>query len=269
MTILHIDEGNVPIGSSHATYPDLQGKTAVVTGGSRGIGAETARALARNGVAVAVVGRDDTALGEVVADIESQGGRCIGLVADCTDPDQVAAMSKQVRTHLGPVGIVMPFAGGNGMPSPTETETLERWQQIVDSELTSTFLTVRAFLPEMVEGGSGVVVTMASAAARQAAQAAAAYAAAKAGVVAFTRHIAGEFAGRGIRANCLAPSAVENDRMRARMTAEQLQKLGASFPLGRIGQPADVAAAALFLASNASSWVTGTTMDVAGGKVMV
>ena len=112
-------------------------------------------------------------------------------------------------------------------------------------------------------------MTMASAAARQASQSAAAFAAAKAGVVAFTRHIAGEFAGRGIRANCLAPSAVENDKMRAQMSIERLEALGTSFPLGRIGQPADVAAAAIFLASSAASWITGLTVDMSGGKVML
>jgi 3-oxoacyl-[acyl-carrier protein] reductase len=104
---------------------------------------------------------------------------------------------------------------------------------------------------------------------RQAAKSAAAYAAAKAGVIAVTRHLAGEFPSRGIRANCIAPSATENDRMRASMSAEQLVSLGASFPLRRIAQPADIASAALFLASDASAWITGTTLDVSGGKIML
>lgn len=121
----------------------------------------------------------------------------------------------------------------------------------------------------MLESGHGVIVTMASAAARQAAQTAAAYAAAKAGVIAFTRHLAGEFARKGIRANCVAPSAIENDRMRTWMTEDQRLKLGRSFPLGRLGQPDDVAAATLFLASGASSWITGATLDIAGGKIML
>ena len=114
-----------------------------------------------------------------------------------------------------------------------------------------------------------MIVTMSSAAARQAARSSAAYAAAKAGVVAFSRHLAGEFAEHGIRVNCLAPSAVENDRMRAWMSEDERAALGAAFPLKRLGQPEDVAAAALFLASSASSWVTGVTVDVAGGKVML
>ena len=128
---------------------------------------------------------------------------------------------------------------------------------------------MRAVLPAMLEQGRGTIVTMSSAAARQAAKSAAAYAAAKAGVIALTRHLAGELASRGIRVNCVAPSAVENAKMRAWMSADQRAALGASFPLGRIGQPADVAAATLFLASAASSWITGATLDISGGKIML
>jgi 3-oxoacyl-[acyl-carrier protein] reductase len=151
----------------------------------------------------------------------------------------------------------------------TDAETPEHWRAIVETDLNSAFYTVRVALPAMLERGRGTIITMASAAARQAARSAAGYAAAKAGVIAFTRHLAGEYAPRGIRANCLAPSAVENDKMRTWMTAEQRAELGASFPLRRIGQPEDVAAAALFLASDASSWITGATLDIAGGKIML
>jgi len=250
-------------------YPDLAGRVAVVTGGSRGIGAATASAFAANRVAVAVVGRDEQALAEVTGSIERRGGRAIGLAADCTLPAEVDRVAAAVADQLGPVDIVAAFAGGNGMPVPTEQETADHWREIVDHDLTSSFLTVRAFLPPMVERHRGAIITMSSAAARQAARSAAAYAAAKAGVIAFTRHVAGEFAGRGIRANCVAPSATENDRMRAWMTEEQRADLGRSFPLGRLGQPADVAAATLFLASEASSWITGATLDIAGGKIML
>jgi 3-oxoacyl-[acyl-carrier protein] reductase len=88
-------------------------------------------------------------------------------------------------------------------------------------------------------------------------------------VIAFTRHLAKELGPRGIRVNCLAPSAIENERMRAAMTEQQIQQLGETFPLRRIGQPGDVAAAALFLGSEASAWITGVTLDVAGGKIML
>jgi 3-oxoacyl-[acyl-carrier protein] reductase len=257
--------GTLSAGS--VTYPDLAGKVAVVTGGSRGIGASTAQALARNGVAVALVGRDMTALEAVAKTIDADRGRAIAMAADCTVAGDLQALHAQVGDQLGRVDILVAFAGGSGEPVATAAETLEHWRQVVDANLTATFLTISAFLPDITARG-GVIITMASSAARQATQASAAYAAAKGGIVSLSRHLAGELAGHGVRVNCLAPAAIENDRMRAFMTAEARRQLGASFPLGRTGQARDVAAATLWLASEASSWVTGVTLDIAGGRVM-
>lgn len=250
-------------------YPDLAGKVAVITGGSRGIGAATARAFATSGARTCLIGRDEDALAGVVDEIKRRGGEAISIRADCTLASDLQRAAAIVSSDLGAVDILAAFAGGMGMPVPTVDETPEHWRAIVESDLTSTFLTVHSFLPAMVDREDGAIVTMSSAAARQPAQSAAAYAAAKAGVVAFSRHLANELAGRGVRVNCVAPSAIENDRMRTWMTAEQRSALGSSFPLGRLGQPADVAAATLFLASEASSWITGATLDIAGGKIMV
>ena len=155
------------------------------------------------------------------------------------------------------------------MPVPTDTETGEHWREVIETGLTLTFLTVSAFLPTMIARHSGVIITMSSAAARQAAKSSAAYAATKSGVIAFSRHLAGEFANVGIRVNCLAPSATENDHMRSWVPAKQRKELAGAFPLGRLRQPDDVAAATLFLASSASSWITGVTLDIVGGKIML
>jgi 3-oxoacyl-[acyl-carrier protein] reductase len=262
-------DAHSPEARSTVIYPDLAGKVAVVTGGSRGIGAETARALAENGVSVAVVGRDEAAIATTVDEIIVHGGQAVGIAADCTVEEDLTQLGLSVESRLGPVDILAVFAGGNGMPVPTEAETGTHWREVIESDLTSTFLTVSTFLPGMITRRSGVIITMSSAAGRQAAQSAAAYAAAKAGVVAFSRHLAGEHARDGIRVNCIAPSAIENDRMRSWVSEDDRKALGATFPLGRIGQPYDVAAAALFLASSASSWITGMTLDIAGGKVML
>jgi 3-oxoacyl-[acyl-carrier protein] reductase len=252
-----------------AGYPDLAGKVVVVTGGSRGIGAATARAFSRHGASVAIAGRDRAALAATLETITATGARACAVVADCTSDTDLASLREAVEAQLAAVDILATFAGGNGMPVPTADETGAHWREVLDGDLTSTFLTVSAFLPGMIERHHGVIITMSSAAARQAARSSAAYAAAKAGVIALTRHLAGEYGKDGIRINCLAPSAIENDRMRTWTTAEQRDALGHSFPLDRIGQPDDVAAAALFLASSASSWITGVTLDIAGGKVMV
>lgn len=248
-------------------YPDLADKIAVVTGGSRGIGAATARALAANGTTVAVVGRDRTALDTVVKRTVAEGGRAVGMAADCTLQADLEKLREDLHHQLGPVDILVAFAGGSGMPIPTANETADHWRQVIETNLTATFLTVSNFLADLT-ARSGAIVTMASSAARQASQSSAAYAAAKAGVLAFSRHLAMELAPHGVRVNCLAPAAVENDRIRTFMTDEQRRHMAASFPLGRIGQPDDIASAVLFLASQASSWITGITLDIAGGKHM-
>lgn len=258
----------IPAGSL-PVYPDLAGKVAVVTGGSRGIGAATARAFAANGAAVAMLARDEAALTAVAEDLHASGGRALAVRADCTVEADLVSAAASVAEQLGPADIVAAFAGGGGMPVPTLEETAAHWREVLESDLTATFLTTRAFVPAMVERHHGSIITMSSAAARQPAQSNAAYAAAKAGVIAYTRHLAKEIGHHGVRVNCLAPSSVENERMRAWTTEEQRRQLGASFPLQRIGQPQDVAAATLFLASDASSWITGVTLDVAGGKIMV
>lgn len=250
-------------------YPDLAGKVAVVTGGSRGIGAATARALAANGVAVAVVGRDQAALHATVQAITARGGSAIAAAADCTAEHDLEALRQLVSGQLGPVDILAAFAGGAGAPGPTTEESAAHWRTVLEGDLTSAFLTIQTFLPDMIARGAGSIITMSSAAARQPAQSSAAYAAAKAGVIALSRHLANEVAHAGVRVNCLAPSAIENDKMRAHMTEDQRTKLGAAFPLRRLGQPNDIAAAALFLASAQAAWITGITLDVAGGKTMI
>jgi 3-oxoacyl-[acyl-carrier protein] reductase len=259
----------VPSIPGSATYLDLAGKVAVITGGSRGLGAVTARALAENGVSVAVVGRDEAAISSVVTEITFDGGRAIGVSADCTVRADLDALQRRVTNELGSVDILAVFAGGDGMPVSTRDETADHWREVLETDLTSTFLTITEFLPGMISQHSGSIITMSSAAARQAARSSAAYAVAKAGVIAFSRHLAGEFASEGIRVNCIAPSAIENDHLKSWVTEEQRKALAASFPLGRIGQPRDVAAATLFLASSASSWITGVTLDISGGKVML
>jgi 3-oxoacyl-[acyl-carrier protein] reductase len=250
-------------------YPDLQGKIAIVTGGSRGIGAETCLALARNGVKVAINGRDEAAIQATLQAIRAIHGEAIAAPADCARLSAVEALRDRVHVELGAPDFVVAFAGGGtGRPMPFEQITEEDWRSSIDNNLTSTFFTLKCFLPAMTKRRSGCIVNMASAGGRVAAGAPAGYGAAKAGVIMLTRHLAHEVGKYGVRVNCVSPSAVLTERTREAISDEQEQQMRAAFPLGRLGDPRDVAAATLFLLSSASSWITGVTLDVAGGRVM-
>jgi 3-oxoacyl-[acyl-carrier protein] reductase len=246
----------------------LQGRVALVTGASGSIGAEVSRALAARGAAVAVHGRTESALGKVVADIGAAGGTAVAHVGDVRDAGRLDATVAEIASTLGTIDVLVPLAGGDGVPSPTAELTPERWRSVIETDLTSVFLTVHAVLPGMLERGGGRIVTVASSAGRRPSQANAAYAAAKAGVVMLTEHLAKEYAASGIRVNCVAPAIVDTAKLRDRMPAARLDAVAAHVPLGRIGRPDDVAEAVAFLASDASSWITGTTLDITGGMTL-
>jgi len=251
-------------------YPDLAGKVAVVTGGSGGIGAATCRLLAANGAKVAVNGRDQARIKAVVDAIRAAGGQAVGVTADCTDLAAVEQLRQKVEQQLGPAEVLAAFVGGGrARAGPVAQVPVEDWHSTVDGILTATFLTLKGFLPGMIQRGQGAIVTMASSAARLPGLGAPApYVAAKAGVVMLTRQVAGDVGRHGVRVNCLAPHTILTEQIQQRAPEEWQQKMAAAIPLGRLGTPEDVALAALFLASDSASWLTGVTLDVAGGYVM-
>jgi 3-oxoacyl-[acyl-carrier protein] reductase len=252
------------------TYPDLAGKVALVTGGSGGIGAATCFLLAANGVKVAAHGRDEAKIEAVVDEIDSNGDRAIGVSAEVTDFAAIERMRERVEEELGPVEVLVAFAASGGpLPGPTVEISEEGWRAAVDGNLTSAFLTLKSFLPGMVERGRGSIVTMASSAGRVPTQAPTAYSVAKAGVVMLSRKVAEEVGPHGVRVNCLAPDSVLTERTQSYMTDYQVRQWAEAFPLRRMGTPEDVALATLYLASESSSWLTGVTLDVAGGKIML
>lgn len=259
-------------------YPELHGKVVVVTGGSRGIGAATARAFAEEGARVCAVGRDREALAAVAEEI---GG--IGVVADVTDLTAIETVRARTEAELGPVDVLCAFAGGGiARPGPAAAMTEREWRSVVDGNLTATFLTLKVFLPGMQARRSGSIITMSSSAGRAPSNlragapdlgnpwgAPVAYDAAKAGVQALTRHVAAEVAPDGVRVNCVAPAAIRTERTEQYMPADIQDAVAAMYPLGRIGETGDVAGATLFLASGRSAWLTGLILDVAGGRIMM
>ena len=239
---------------------ELQGRTALVTGSSRGIGA-----------AVIVHGRDAGAVAAVTTDIERAGGRALAAIADLTRYEQVEAMRGSIEQDLGPVDILVANAGGSTVrPGPLEDIAETDWRGSVDANLTATFLTIKAFLPGMRQRHHGVIITMSSAAARRPTpQSPLAYAAAKAGIEVLTKELAAQAGPDGIRVNCLAPETILTERNRQQIPDAIQEQLRQVHPVRRLGTPDDVAYAALFLASDHSSWVSGVTLDVAGGSVLV
>jgi 3-oxoacyl-[acyl-carrier protein] reductase len=156
--------------------------------------------------------------------------------------------------------------GGHG-PGPLAQTSEEEWHSTVDPNLTATFLTLKSFLPGMIERGGGSIVPMASSAARFPTGAPTPYAAAKAGVIVLTSQVANEVGNHGVRVGCLAPHTILVERTRRFMPEEHQRRIVAEIPLRWLGTPEDVALTTLFLASESSSWIMGVTLDVAGGKV--
>jgi 3-oxoacyl-[acyl-carrier protein] reductase len=251
-------------------YPDLAGKVAVVTGGSGGIGAATCRLLAANGAKVAVNGRDQARIEPVVDGIRAAGGEAVGVAADCTDLAAVERLRQQVEQAFGPAEVLAAFVGGGrARPGPVAEIPEEDWRSTVDGSLTATFLTLKSFLPGMLQRGRGAILTMASSAARLPGLGAPApYMAAKAGVVMLTRQVASEAGPHGVRANCVTPHTILTEQIERVAPPEWRERMAAAIPLRRLGTPEDVALAAVFLASDSAAWLTGVTLDVAGGFVM-
>jgi 3-oxoacyl-[acyl-carrier protein] reductase len=249
----------------------LEGKVALITGSSRGIGAAIARRFAAEGARVALHGRDKTALAAVQEAIRRGGGVAARVTADVTSFDEIERMRLVVERELGTVEILVVNAGGSfTMPGPMEEITEDGWRASVDGNLTSTFLTIKSFLPGMKARGSGNIITMSSAAARRPhPRSPIPYAAAKAGIQMLTQHLATQVGPLGIRVNCIAPETILTERNDERIPDAQKAALVDEHPLKRLGTPDDVARAALFLASEQSDWITGLVVDVAGGAVMV
>jgi 3-oxoacyl-[acyl-carrier protein] reductase len=243
---------------------DVRGKAAIVTGGANGIGREISSQLAAAGAAVLVADRDGAEAEAVVAEIAATGGRAVGREVDVRDPAGCEALVAVAREVFGRLDALVTSAG-IARSRPFLRTSLELWQETLDVNLTGTFLCCQAAAPAMIAAGGGRIITMSSVSGERGGTGRAAYGASKGGVITLTRVMAVELAPHNITVNAIAPGPVETPMVAAMHTAEDRAAWLGSVPAQRYGTPAEVAAAAVFLASDEASYITGHVLNVDGG----
>lgn len=246
---------------------DLDGRTALVTGGSRGIGRAICLRIAAEGARVAINYRQNRAAAEAVRDeISTAGGEAVTVAGDVANADDVAAMVETVEQELGPIDLLVCNAGISNSRDG-DPLSYEGWRRVMTTNVDGTFLPVMAVKDGMVSRGFGRIVCIASIAGLRSRPQNVIYATSKAAVIAFVRNISGVLA-PDVRINAVAPGLIETD-MIAGMDPERRKGMIGGTPMGRIGQPEEIAETVLFLLSERSSFTTGQTLVASGGRVTV
>ncbi|HUL65910.1 MAG TPA: 3-oxoacyl-ACP reductase FabG [Burkholderiaceae bacterium] len=244
----------------------LAGEVALVTGASRGIGAAILEALARSGATVIGTATTEAGAQAISASIANFGGKGRGAVLDVRDAAGVEALVDRIANEFGPLSVLVNNAGITRDALAMRLKD-DDWAAVIDTNLSAAFRVIRSCLRGMMKAKHGRIINMSSVVAASGNAGQANYAAAKAGLEGMTRALAREVGSRGISVNCIAPGFIDTDMTR-KLTEAQAQALLGQIPLGRLGQPQEVAAAVVFLASSAGAYITGTTLHVNGGMHM-
>jgi NAD(P)-dependent dehydrogenase (short-subunit alcohol dehydrogenase family) len=257
---------------------ELANKVAIITGGGYGIGREIGRLFARAGAKVTLAARSADRLESTRAEIAAQGGECIALVTDVARIADCARMAEQTLARFGRIDILVNNAGIEGATKVTTEMTPQEWQEVLDIDLSGTWLATRAVLPAMKQQNSGGIINISSGAGRRGYPFRAPYAASKWGMIGLTQTWAGEWGRCGIRVNCICPGPVVGERINRVLTArakamgvpyEQVERgFVSQAALQRMVTEEEVAKVALFFASEQSSGVTGQTINVDAGAIM-
>lgn len=242
-------------------------RTAIVTGGGSGIGAAITRRLSADGAVVAIFDLNGDAARRAAASVEEAGGKAIGLRVDVADRAAVNAAADEVRARVGRPTILVNCAGVTA-DGPFLDITAQTWNRVLAVNLTGTFECCQAVLPDMVDEGWGRIVNISSSSIHSGAARMAAYVAAKSGVVGLTKVLALEFARHQITVNTIPPGFIDTPMLRNTVQTGlfDLEQQTARTPVGRIGQPEDVAAACAFLVSDEAGYITGQIIGVNGGR---
>ena len=270
--------GTTASGAADARDAPLGGQHAVVTGGSRGIGAAIADRLAALGASLTIVGRDRQALGDVVSDLSGRFDIPIGPEpADVTRPEQVRAAMEAAAGSRGPISILVNNAGA-GKSAPFRRTERALWDEMLELNLTSAYMCTREVLPGMIEAGSGRIINIASTAGLKGYPYVTAYCAAKHGIIGLTRALALETARQNVTVNAVCPGYTETElttrtidnivSKTGRSADDAMAELAALNPQKRLVQPREVAEAVAWLALPGSAAITGQAVAVAGGEVM-
>jgi NAD(P)-dependent dehydrogenase (short-subunit alcohol dehydrogenase family) len=247
----------------------LAGLSALITGGGTGVGRAIALAFAREGAKVAVAARRREKLASVVREVEAAGGEGLTVVCDVTNAADAGRAVQETTARFGGLNVLANNAGVLSV-STVEGITEQEWDRLMAANLKGPFLMSRAALPEFRKGGGGVIVNIGSVLGLVAMKNRAAYCASKGGLTMLTKAMALDHAHEGVRVNCICPSIVETELVRGLFDSSPAGEAArrartASIPLGRIGQPEDVAEMAVYLASQESAWLTGVAIPLDGG----
>ena len=253
----------------HMIYPkfSVEGKVAIITGSSQGIGNALARGFCRTGASTALVARSSDRLKDLERKIKSEGGEALAVPTDVTDGNQVSDMVERVLDTYGRIDVLINCAGGAAEDRFISLIDMEEasWDRVMDRNLRSIYLCCRAVGRIMIKQQNGSVINISSGSAVIPTATLVHYCAAKSGVNQFTRALALEWAPHNIRVNVISPGMTDTAGEREHMPQEILDKYTKMIPMGRIGRPDDMLGAALFLASEASSFMTGVILPVSGG----
>jgi 3-oxoacyl-[acyl-carrier protein] reductase len=244
----------------------LNGQVAIVTGASRGIGEGIAAALAREGATVVGTSTSDKGAEGITRALADAGGKGTGMVLDVRDSAACAALVERVQKEYGPIAMLVNNAGATRDNLLARMKD-EEWDEIQATNLKSVFVLSRAVLRGMMKARSGRIVNVTSVVGHTGNPGQANYAAAKAGILGFSKSLAREVGSRNITVNCVAPGFIETDMTRS-LAEDQVKRLVENVPLGRLGRVEDVAQAVLFLCSPAAGYITGATLHVNGGMHM-
>jgi 3-oxoacyl-[acyl-carrier protein] reductase len=243
-----------------------QKRIALITGSARGIGQAIAKRLNADGFCVVIADIDESAARETAEQLASgDPTRAFALQVDVSEPASVQAMVAQVLARCGQIDVLVNNAGIVGAAQPVATYPIADWRRILSINLDGVFYCCQAALPAMLQRGSGRIINMASISGKEGNPGLAAYSTSKAGVIGLTKSLAKEVATRGILVNCITPAIIETELLQ-QMGPEVVATLVAKIPMGRPGQPAEVAALVSWLASDECTFSTGAVFDLSGGR---